>query len=87
MLDLDILLKYYAQISHVRAIKQSDIADIHTDPVAFYTEKLAVAGSAGYTITDEFLFCGKIPYCHLVSLFFWPFGLLCDQSLKYRSRV
>lgn len=61
MLDLDILLKYYAQISHVRAIKQSDIADIHTDPVAFYTEKLAVAaGSAGYTITDEFLFCGKI---------------------------
>lgn len=61
MLDLDILLNCYASLSHIPAVKACNVSDPRTDLVTFYTKQLSVKlGEAGYFITDEFLFCGKI---------------------------
>ena len=61
MLDLDILLNYNAGISRIPAVKMSALTNAQAEPVVFYTKQLDVApGEAGYFITDEFVFCGKL---------------------------
>ena len=61
MLDLDILLNYNAGISRIPAVKMSALTNAQAEPAAFYTKQLDVApGEAGYFITDEFVFCGKL---------------------------
>lgn len=62
MLDLDILLTHYAGIGRVPVRKQTEISkDSIMELCEFYSRRLHIeAGSAGYLVTDEFLFCAKI---------------------------
>ena len=58
---MDILLNYNAGISRIPAVKMSALTNAQAEPAAFYTKQLDVApGEAGYFITDEFVFCGKL---------------------------
>lgn len=60
--NLDILLKHYASISHIPVCIQSATPEDCGDFIRhFYTAGLNVeAGCAGYIVTDEYVFCGKI---------------------------
>ena len=62
MSDLDILLNHYASISHIPICIQPSTPDTYEDGIRlFYTRSLHVEeGCAGYVVTDEYLFCGKI---------------------------
>lgn len=62
MSDLDILLNHYAGISHIPVCVQPNTPDTCEDTIClFYTRNLSVEeGCAGYIVTDEYLFCGKI---------------------------
>lgn len=61
-LDLDILLNHYAGISHIPVRIQPDAPETYEDTIClYYTGSLSVEeGSAGYTVTDEYVFCGKV---------------------------
>ena len=59
MLDLDIVLNYFRGISPI-SVNTLPSEHIHAGLCDFYTRNLDTpGGSAGYRITDEFLFCGR----------------------------
>lgn len=60
MLDLDIVLNYFRRISPI-SVNTLPSEHIHAGLCDFYTRNLDTpSGSAGYRITDEFLFCGRL---------------------------
>ena len=60
MLDLDIVLNYFRGISPI-SVNTLPSEHIHAGLCDFYTRNLDTpGGSAGYRITDEFLFCGRL---------------------------
>ena len=61
MLNLDIVLDYFNSACKTTASRKSSAPCTAAAVCEFYTDRLQVeAGTAGYWVTDEFLFCGKI---------------------------